>query len=112
MPTIADILPAFASEKTVLYIIDPGQEVLARSLDSGVTWEKKAGRCDNCGNCCVVDIDGVPNRCPYLVETAPNNFVCQFSQNSPYQFGTPSDCVRGNGTGDNVGCSITFEAVP
>lgn len=112
MPDMASVLPAWASEKNQLYISDGKHEVVARSLDGGVTWQKKTGRCDKCGECCIVYTDGVPGTCPYLVERDPGNYYCEFTENSAFEFGTPNDCVRGNGEGIRAGCTIAFEEVP
>ncbi len=96
---LKNLLPEFAKEKTTLWLMG-GNEVLARNK-GGRGWEKKVGRCSQCGKCC--------GKCPYLKETAPGYFVCSPPEEHPWQ-GQPWACVRGSG--ENIeGCTIKYKKV-
>ncbi len=96
---LKNLLPDFADDHASLWIVG-GDEILARN-NGGRGWEKKVGRCSQCGKCC--------KKCPYLKEASPGVFYCKPPQEHAWQ-GKPWGCVHGSGESIE-GCTIKYKKV-
>jgi hypothetical protein len=105
-----DLPEEYAESKGALRLF-LGIELIAKKM-YGESWQVKTVRCNFCGECCNVGIQGTegidPNTgyCKHRVEESPGRYVCGLGSNRPF-----SCCAYAAGPDDQDKCCIRWECL-